>query len=135
MALAFPRRTRVLPGRGSGEADHSAGEAVTRRREGIALRAVVTPEDFDAVLFDMDGVLVTSRAMHAAAWKRTFDEFLGTWDARHGTKSAPFEDRTDYAIYVDGKPRQEGVRDFLGSRAIELPEGDPGSSPEEESVW
>src|SRR5262245_22565180 len=103
MAVAFPRRTRVLPGRGGGDAGHSAGEAFDVK--GSPLRAVVTPEDFDAVLFDMDGVLVTSRAMHAAAWKRTFDEFLDGWDARHGTKSALFEDRTDYAIYVDGKPR------------------------------
>ena len=99
------------------------------------MRTVVTSEDFDAVLFDLDGVLVTTRAMHAAAWKRTFDEFLGSWDTRHGTKNALFDERTDYAIYVDGKPRQAGVRDFLDSRGIELPEGEPDSAPEEESVW
>jgi alpha,alpha-trehalose phosphorylase len=99
------------------------------------LQPVVTSDDFDAVLFDLDGVLVTTRAMHAAAWKRTFDEFLGSWDARHGTKNAPFDERTDYAIYVDGKPRQAGVRDFLDSRGIELSEGEPHASAEEESVW
>ena len=92
-------------------------------------------QDFDAVLFDLDGVLTTTRAVHAAAWKRTFDEFLAAWDARRGTKTAGFDDGADYAIYVDGKPRQEGVRDFLASRGIELAEGEPGSPPEEESAW
>jgi alpha,alpha-trehalose phosphorylase len=64
-----------------------------------------------------------------------FDEFLTGWDKERGSKNAPFDDRADYAAYVDGKPRQEGVRDFLTSRGIELPEGHPDSSPEEESVW
>jgi alpha,alpha-trehalose phosphorylase len=95
----------------------------------------VSAEDFDAVLFDLDGVLTTTRAVHAAAWKHTFDQFLASWDASHDMISAPFDERSDYATYVDGKPRQEGVRDFLASRGIELPEGDPGSPPEEESVW
>jgi len=95
----------------------------------------VTSREFDAVLFDLDGVLTTTRAVHAAAWRRTFDEFLGGWDARHGTKTALFDERTDYATYADGKPLQAGVRDFLDSRGIELPEGEPDSSPEEESVW
>ncbi|MBV9415284.1 MAG: beta-phosphoglucomutase family hydrolase [Solirubrobacterales bacterium] len=96
---------------------------------------VVTSEDFEAVLFDLDGVLTSTRAVHAAAWKRTFDEFLAGWDARHSTQNAPFDERADYAAYVDGKPREAGVRDFLDSRGIELPEGEPDSSPEEESVW
>jgi alpha,alpha-trehalose phosphorylase len=91
--------------------------------------------DFDAVLFDLDGVLTTTRAVHAAAWKYSFDEFLAAWDAQHGTKTARFDESADYANYVDGKPRQDGVRDFLASRRIELPEGDPDSPPAEESVW
>jgi alpha,alpha-trehalose phosphorylase len=99
------------------------------------LGPVVTSEDFDAVLFDLDGVLTSTRGVHAAAWKRTFDEFLGSWDARHGTKNALFDERSDYATYVDGKPRQAGVSDFLEARGIELPEGEPDSAPEEESVW
>ncbi|MEU6720886.1 beta-phosphoglucomutase family hydrolase [Nonomuraea sp. NPDC046802] len=94
----------------------------------IALR------DFDAVLFDLDGVLTTTRAVHAAAWKQMFDEFLLTWDKQRGSKNSPFDDQADYAAYVDGKPRQAGVRDFLASRGIELPEGQPDSSSEEESV-
>jgi alpha,alpha-trehalose phosphorylase len=101
----------------------------------MAMKPAVTAHDFDAVLFDLDGVLTTTRAVHAAAWKNTFDEFLSAWDARHGTTSTPFDERADYATYVDGKPRQEGVRDFLASRGIELPEGEQDSAPEEESVW
>ena len=91
--------------------------------------------DFDAVLFDLDGVLTSTRALHRAAWKQTFDEFLAEWDERRGSENQPFDDRGEYATYVDGKERQDGVRDFLASRGIELPEGDPDSPPEEESVW
>ena len=96
---------------------------------------LVRTDDFDAVLFDLDGVLTTTRTLHAAAWKRTFDDFLANWDVRHGTANLPFDVRRDYATYVDGKPRQEGVRDFLRARGIELPEGGPDSAPEERSVW
>jgi len=91
--------------------------------------------NFDAVLFDLDGVLTTTRAVHAAAWKSSFDEFLDKWDAQHGTKTAHFDESDDYTNHVDGKPRQDGVRDFLASRGIELPEGEPDSPPDEESVW
>jgi alpha,alpha-trehalose phosphorylase len=101
----------------------------------MAMKPAVTAHDFDAVLFDLDGVLTTTRAVHAAAWKRTFDEFLSAWDSRHGTNSTPFDERADYAAHVDGKPRQDGVRDFLASRGIVLPEGEPDSGPEDESVW
>src|SRR6516164_1979148 len=92
-------------------------------------------QDFDAVLFDLDGVLTTTRAVHAAAWKHSFDEFLATWDAEHGTRTARFDESADYANHVDGKPRQDGVRDFLASRGIELPESGPDSPSQEESVW
>jgi alpha,alpha-trehalose phosphorylase len=95
----------------------------------------VSLDDFEAVLFDLDGVLTSTRSVHAAAWKRTFDDFLLTWDARHGSGGGRFDEQTDYAAYVDGKPRQEGVRGFLASRGIELPEGTADSRPEEESVW
>ena len=101
----------------------------------IAMAPSIELRDFDAVLFDLDGVLTTTRAVHAAAWKYSFDEFLSAWDAQHGTKTARFDERADYATHVDGKPRQDGVRDFLASRGIELPEGEPDSPPGEESVW
>jgi alpha,alpha-trehalose phosphorylase len=92
-------------------------------------------EHLDAVLFDLDGVLTTTRTVHAAAWKDTFDEFLAEWDAEHGTTTAPFNEVDDYVAHVDGKPRQDGVRDFLASRGIELPEGQPDSPRDEVSVW
>jgi alpha,alpha-trehalose phosphorylase len=90
----------------------------------------VNRQGFHAVLFDLDGVLTTTRTVHGAAWKHTFDAFLGTLDARHGSSTARFDDQVDYATYVDGKPRQAGVRDFLASRGIELPEGTPTSHRE-----
>ena len=95
----------------------------------------VTRSDFDAVLFDLDGVLTSTRTVHAGAWARMFDDFLASWDERHGVTTPRFDRRADYAAHVDGKPRQEGVRDFLASRGISLPEGTPESPPEEESVW
>lgn len=95
----------------------------------------VALQDFDAVLFDLDGVLTTTRTVHAAAWKRAFDDFLDGWDRAHGTHTPRFDDRVDYAAHVDGKTREEGVRDFLASRGITLPPGGPDSPPEEDSWW
>lgn len=91
-------------------------------------------EDFDAVLFDLDGVLTTTATLHAAAWRNTFDAFLDEWDAAHGTTTPRFE-LGDYAAHVDGKPRQDGVRDFLASRGITLPPGAPDDPPSTETVW
>ena len=88
-----------------------------------------------AVLFDLDGVLTTTRTVHAAAWKRMFDEFLTEWNLTHGTHLAPFDERSDYVSAVDGKPRQVGVHDFLASRGISLPPGTPDSPPDEQSEW
>lgn len=87
------------------------------------------PDDVRACLFDLDGVLTNTAAVHAAAWKRVFDEFLRE---REGSAFTPFDAETDYDRYVDGKPRQDGVRDFLASRGITLAEGqpdDPVSAP------
>mgnify|MGYP000849188468 FL=1 len=105
----------------------------TSGREAAAC-AAVGPETFDAVLFDMDGVLTTTARMHATAWKRTFDEFLDAWDAKHGSTTPHFSVGDDYPATVDGKPRHDGVRDFLSSRGIELPPGTPDSAPDEWSV-
>ncbi len=74
---------------------------------------------FDAVLFDLDGVLTSTAAPHATAWKRTFDPLLAPWGQE------PFDLERDYLEHVDGKPRADGVRDFLGSRGITL--DDPSS--------
>ena len=95
----------------------------------------VAISEIDAVLFDLDGVLTTTRTVHAAAWKDTFDQFLQSWDAEHGTATPSFSEVDDYVAHVDGKPRQDGVRDFLASRGITLPEGTPDSPRDEISVW
>jgi alpha,alpha-trehalase len=94
---------------------------------------VVRVADVDAVVFDMDGVVTDTASVHAAAWKRLFDEYLSARAAREGTAFVPFEDE-DYIRDVDGKPRYDGVRSFLASRGITLPEGDPSDSGAEETV-
>jgi beta-phosphoglucomutase family hydrolase len=94
----------------------------------------VTPDRFDAVLFDLDGVLTSTAKIHAGCWKRMFDDFLRSHARRTGEPFRPFEVETDYKLYVDGRPRYDGVRTFLASRGITLPEGTPDAPPGEESV-
>ncbi len=69
----------------------------------------LSPRDYDAVLFDLDGVLTKTASVHAAAWKRMFDEFLQKRAARTGVSLVPFDIQEDYLRYVDGKPRYDGV--------------------------
>ena len=78
---------------------------------------------YDAWLFDMDGVLTKTAAVHAEAWRQTFDEFLDQEAARTGKAYAPFDPEADYERYVDGEARADGVRNFLAARGIKLPEG------------
>jgi trehalose-phosphatase len=95
---------------------------------------VISREHFDAVIFDLDGVVTRTATVHAAAWKRLFDEYLDE-RLRHGQPAyAPFDVDTDYLEYVDGKPRYDGIRSFLESRQIDLPHGTPNDSPEQETV-
>jgi beta-phosphoglucomutase family hydrolase len=98
-------------------------------------RPLISRENFDAVLFDLDGVLTDTAKVHAACWKTMFDEFLQAHALRTGQPFRPFDIATDYNRYVDGKLRQEGTRSFLESRGIDLPFGRPESPPEEETVW
>jgi len=114
------------------------------------MRVTIARSRFDAVVFDLDGVVTQTSAVHAAAWKRLFDGYLAERAARAARAGAPsagatgpapandrfrsFDADTDYARYVDGKPRYDGVRDFLASRGIELPPGDPGDAPDAETV-
>lgn len=88
------------------------------------------PHGVRACLFDLDGVLTRTAVVHAAAWKEMFDDFLRR---RDGDGYRPFE-RGDYDEYVDGRPRADGVRTFLASRGIELPEGSPEDSPGAQTV-
>ncbi|HEU0018850.1 MAG TPA: beta-phosphoglucomutase family hydrolase [Thermoleophilaceae bacterium] len=90
------------------------------------------PETIRACLFDMDGVLTDTASVHAEAWKRMFDEYLRE---RLGADAEPFDIGRDYGQYVDGKPREDGVRDFLASRGIELPEGTPDDPPEADTIY
>jgi beta-phosphoglucomutase family hydrolase len=89
------------------------------------------PDTITVCLFDLDGVLTNTAAVHAVAWKHTFDEFL---KARDGGGFKPFDKHDDYDRYVDGKPREDGVRDFLASRGITLPEGTTDDSPDASTV-
>jgi beta-phosphoglucomutase family hydrolase len=92
------------------------------------------PARLDAVLFDLDGVLTSTARTHARCWKQTFDAFLEARAAHDGEPFRPFEEEADYRRFVDGKPHYDGVRSFLASRNISLPEGSPQSPPEEDSV-
>ena len=94
----------------------------------------LSPQDYDAILFDLDGVLTQTASVHAAAWKRLFDEFLELRTARIGEPFVPFDIDVDYRRYVDGKPRYDGVIAFLKSRAIELQLKAPNDSPGVQSV-
>jgi len=94
----------------------------------------ITRDDYDAVLLDLDGVITDTANLHAACWKQMFDEYLQNRAAERGELFRPFELATDYRLYVDGKPRFDGVRDFLTSRGIQLPEGSPDDPPQAGTV-
>lgn len=98
-------------------------------------RDSITGKNFDAVLFDLDGVLTDTAKVHAACWKAVFDEFLQAQALRTDQPFRPFDIETDYNRYVDGKLRQDGTSGFLESRGIQLPFGQPDSPPDEETVW
>lgn len=85
--------------------------------------------NFDAVIFDMDGVITKTALVHAAAWKKMFDEYLLTRQEKYGEAFVEFTHSRDYLPYVDGKPRYKGVVSFLESRGIEIPYGNPGDPP------
>jgi beta-phosphoglucomutase family hydrolase len=98
------------------------------------LQRLGLPGQIRACLFDLDGVLTPTAKVHAAAWKEMFDAFLQARAAKTGEAFVPFDPVADYTAYVDGKPRYDGVRSFLASRGIELPDGDPGDPPSAETV-
>jgi beta-phosphoglucomutase family hydrolase len=92
------------------------------------------PASVRACLFDLDGVLTETAKVHAAAWKEMFDQYLQARAARTGEDFVPFDPADDYGTYVDGKPRYDGVRSFLASRGITLPEGEPSDPASAETV-
>ncbi len=95
----------------------------------------LTRDRFDAVLFDLDGVLTATAKVHAKCWKQMFDNFLKGWSNANHVPFRAFDIETDYELYVDGKPRIDGVRSFLGSRGIHLPDGNENDSPDAQTAW
>ncbi|MBN1340178.1 MAG: beta-phosphoglucomutase family hydrolase [Bacteroidales bacterium] len=89
---------------------------------------------FDAVIFDLDGVITKTALVHSAAWKKMFDEYLLFREKKYGEKFIAFTHEHDYLTFVDGKPRYNGVKSFLESRGIEIPFGDPADDPSLETV-
>ena len=89
---------------------------------------------FDAVVFDMDGVITQTALTHAAAWKEMFDEYLRKREVKHGEEFKEFTHAGDYLPYVDGKPRYKGVASFLESRGIAIPFGDSSDLPGMETI-
>ncbi|HSM73283.1 MAG TPA: beta-phosphoglucomutase family hydrolase [Desulfobacterales bacterium] len=99
------------------------------------VETIISRDRFDAVLFDMDGVLTATAEIHAQAWKEMFDEFLKDRERQLGEPFRPFELGTDYLLLVDGKPREDGTHDFLASRGIQLPKGSPEDPAGRETEW
>jgi len=95
---------------------------------------VLKRDEIDAVVFDMDGVVTKTAAVHASAWKQLFDDYLRERSRSAGNEWRPFERETDYRQYVDGKSRYDGVRSFLASRGIALPEGTPNDAASADTV-
>ncbi len=87
------------------------------------------PAGITTLLFDLDGVITRTAVVHAAAWKEMFDAFLADYAEQTGIDQPAFDPRSDYDKYVDGKPRYDGVRSFLESRGISLPDGTPTDEP------
>jgi HAD superfamily hydrolase (TIGR01509 family) len=92
------------------------------------------PSDATACVFNLDGVLIGSAALHADAWRATFDEFIATRIERSGFPFARFDPHADYLEHIHARPRLDGVREFLASRGISLPEGSPDDPPGAETV-
>jgi trehalose 6-phosphate phosphatase len=89
---------------------------------------------FDAVIFDLDGVITKTALVHAQAWKLVFDEYLRLREKRNNESFREFTHKSDYLPYVDGKPRYEGVKSFLESRGIQIPFGSPSDPPDKETI-
>jgi len=96
--------------------------------------AAFKANQFDAMILDLDGVITRTATIHARAWKRMFDDYLRRREAERREPFRPFDQVADYRRYVDGKPRYDGVRSFLESRGIHLPEGTPSDPPGQETI-
>lgn len=99
-----------------------------------AKRLLGVPPDAAACVFNLDGVLIGSAAIHAEAWREAFDEFISRRVERTGGSFAPYDAHTDYPKHMHGRPRLEGIRGFLASRGISLPDGSPDDPAGAETV-
>jgi beta-phosphoglucomutase-like phosphatase (HAD superfamily) len=90
--------------------------------------------NFDAVIFDLDGVITDTASVHCKAWKQTFDGVLKHHSGIEKTKHVPFDEEKDYLEFVDGKPRYDGVSSFLESRGIEIPYGETTDDGEQFTI-
>jgi alpha,alpha-trehalase len=97
-------------------------------------RLTISAANFDAVVFDMDGVVTDTAVVHRRAWQAMFDPFLAEVADRTGTAQQPFGE-DDYLRYVDGKARADGVASVLGSRGVYLPRGSADDPPGKQTVW
>jgi len=101
----------------------------------MSSRMLGLPPSVRACLFDLDGVLTDSAALHAWAWGQAFDEFLLRLSEKVGWHFIPFDRDADYDQYLDGRPRLEGIHAFLDSRGICRREGRPGDSEHADTAW
>ncbi|HLS27977.1 MAG TPA: trehalose-phosphatase [Opitutales bacterium] len=92
-------------------------------------------QQFDAVIFDLDGVVTQTASVHAASWKKLFDDFLKQKAKESGEIFIPFDEDRDYLTWVDGKPRHDGIQSFLQSRNISIPLGDPADPPDKPTIY
>ena len=90
--------------------------------------------NFNAAIFDMDGVITRTAAVHSLAWKKMFDEYLRYREGKYNESFREFTHTGDYRAYVDGRPRYKGVEAFLKSRGIDIPIGEPNDDPRQETA-
>src|SRR5690606_34596197 len=126
---ADDRRVPAVPARPRRCRDGSpAGD-----RGGGFLTMLLSVSAYDAIILDLDGVVTDTAALHEAAWRKLFNNFLGRRPPRKGENHRPFT-HEDYLTYVDGKARYDGARDLLVSRGIALPWGTAGDPPHRETI-
>jgi beta-phosphoglucomutase family hydrolase len=127
----LPSRWRQLSMRFSW---HSRWHEVTLPQAVAGPAALIHRRDFDAAIFDLDGVLTDTASLHAAAWKQTFDPLLQRRAERLGLAFQPFDVASDYLAYVDGRAREDGIRTFFAARGIDLPEGSEDDDDDVDTV-
>jgi beta-phosphoglucomutase-like phosphatase (HAD superfamily) len=105
-----------------------------RDEASVGIEALGLDPGVRACLFDLDGVLIQTARLHAEAWKETFDTFLRAYRLHAMSRQEPFDDPAAYEMHLDGRTGMDGIRAFLGSRGIELPEGSVEDQPGTETV-